>query len=96
VKPSRSVVVALTFTAQPGPVRGKPRLLPDQHAVCVHQLPARLSHLPVGLAQQLERRYAAEALVSRREQAADVAETGGAEQRVDQRMRDDVAVRVAR
>ena len=71
------------------------RLLADEHAVGVDEPPARRPHLRVGLGQQRERRDAAEALVARGEERADVAEPGRAEQRVDQRVREDVAVGVA-
>ena len=107
VKPSWSVVVARTFTSAPSErvgqalahlvaARGDARLLADQDAVGVHDRPPRLAHLPVRLAQQLDAVGAAEPLVSRREQRADVAEPGGAEDRIGERMRDHVAVGVAR
>ena len=54
-----------------------------------------VAHLRVRLGEQHERRDAAEALLARREERADVAEPGRAEQRVDQRVREHVAVGVA-
>ena len=54
-----------------------------------------VAHLRVGVAEQVERVRAFPALVVRREERADVAEPGRAEQGVDQRVRDDVAVGVA-
>ena len=106
VKPSPSVVVARTLTSPPSTdlgqppahllaVRGDLRLLADEHAIRVDEHPALLAHLRVGLTQQVEAVGAAEALVARREQRADVAEPGSAEQRVDQRVREHVAVGVA-
>ena len=70
------------------------RLLADQHAVGVDELPARLAHLAVGLPEQVERRRAAVLLVARREERADVSEVRRAEERVDERVRDHVAVGV--
>ena len=82
VKPRKSVVVARTLTrptstpsapasrlAHRLPVRRDPWLLPDQDAVGVDELEARLAHVPVGLGEQLERVGAAVALVVGRERA---------------------------
>ena len=108
VKPSRSVVVARTLTdcrvdskcigetaTHLVPVRGDARLLADEDAVGADERVAGLADLRVRVAQELERVCALPALVAGREQRADVAETGRAEQGVDERMRDHVAVRVA-
>ena len=109
MKPSRSVVVARTATrsgstpsAPASRTRiasrsgGDPRLLADQDAVGVDELPAGLAHLPVGLREQLQRVDALRRLVARREERADVAEARRAEDGVDERVRDHVAVGVAR
>ena len=108
VKPRRSVVVARTAhrvastpsaPASRSPISlahiPDPWLLPDEDAVGVHELPAGLAHLAVGLGKEVERRRSTVPLVSGGEERADVAEVRGAEDRVDERMRDDVAVRVA-
>ena len=109
VKPRPSVVVARTVTRpgldaerlrEPRPHRSAerrdPRLLADEHAVRVHELPAGLAHLRVGAREQVERRGALPLGRARGEERADVAESRRAEERVDQRVRDHVAVRVAR
>ena len=106
VKPRPSVVVARTFTSpspdrllEPPPhlvaVRSDPRLLADEHAVGVHEPPAGSPNLRVGDPEQLDRGDAAVALLTGGEEPADVAEPGGPEQRVDQRMRDHVSVGMA-
>src|SRR5581483_9547818 len=75
-------------------MRRDSRLLADEHAVRVDERPAGGLDAPVGLGEQVERRRAAKALVPRREQRADVTEPGRAEHRVDERVREHVAVRV--
>ena len=74
--------------------RGDPRLVPDQDHVCVDELPTLGPHAAVCLAQELERRDPPQPRVVGGKQRADVAEAGGAEQRVDQRVCDHVPVRV--
>ena len=76
-------------------MRSDARLLADQHTVRVDQTPAGLANLPVGIAQQVERVGATEGGIARGKQRADVAEPGGAEDGVDQRVREHVAVRMA-
>jgi hypothetical protein len=68
------------------------RLFADEDAVRIHERVAGRSHLGVGLGEHRERRDTPEAFVARREEAADVAEAGCSEQRVDERMCDDVPV----
>jgi hypothetical protein len=63
-----------------------PRLLADQDAIGVDEVPTRLTHLAVGLPQQVQRRGATVLLVAGREQRADIAEVGRTEERVDERM----------
>ena len=73
---------------------GDPRRFTDQDTVGVDELETGIRQLPVGVAQQEQRRHASEGVVLRREERADVAEAGSSEQCVDQRVRDDIAVRV--
>ena len=75
-------------------VRRDLRLLADQHAVRVDELPTSRLYLGISAAQQVEAVGPAEAVVTRREEPTDVAEPGGAEHRVDQRVREHVAVGV--
>jgi hypothetical protein len=77
------------------PAVGDPRLLPDQDAVGVHELPPIGAHLRVGRLQELERVDTRRGGRIRWEERADVPEAGRAENCVDQRMRDHVAVGVA-
>src|SRR5436309_1974039 len=70
--------------------------LADGHAVGIGQVPTRVADLRVGAREQVERRSALPLVGVGREKRADVTEAGGAEQRVDQRVRDHVAVGVAR
>src|SRR5262249_13519501 len=65
-----------------------------EDAVGVDELPAGGLHLVVRVGEERKRRHAAQALVAGREQAADVAEAGGTKHRIDEGVRDDVAVRV--
>ena len=108
VKPSCSVVVALTLTRsadrreQPGDpgghrraVRADPRLLADQRDVDVLDAPARGRHEVTGVSQENRRIGARPARLARREMAADVAGANGAEQRVGQRVQPDVGIRMA-
>ncbi len=107
VKPRPSVVVARTATRPAGtPMaaarsglhlaadRGEPRALSHEHAVGVHELVPALADDLVGPPEQVERRGALPALVPGREQPADVPEPGSPEQRVHQRVREDVPVGV--
>ena len=80
--------------AHRGSVRRDARLLADQHAVGVDELVAGLPHLPVGLAEQLQRVRSAVALVVGREERPDVREPRCAEQGVGERVGDHVAVGV--
>src|SRR5438874_3001 len=76
--------------------RRDPRILADQYAVRVDELPPRLADLSGGAPEQIERRSACPFRLAGWKQQADVSEPCRTEQRVDQRMRDHVAVRVAR
>ena len=80
------------ISSRTAPTRGSS---PDEDAVRVHELPPGVAHLPVGLPEQVERGRAAVLLVAGGEERPDVAEVGGAQERVDERVGDDVAVRVA-
>ena len=76
-------------------MRRDARLLTDHDAVGADELVPGRSHLPVRLGEKHERVRAAVALVVGREQRADVGEARCAEQRIGQRVGDDVAVGVA-
>ena len=76
-------------------IRRDLRLLADEHAVRIDQPPPGLADLAVSLTEEVERRRPAERLLARREERADVAEAGGSEERIDQRMRKHIAVRMA-
>ena len=101
VKPRRSVVVARTATrsgSTPSAAASRARmssrasrdarLLADQHAVGVDELEAGRPYARVRVREQLERVGAAVALVVGGKERADVAEPGGAEQRVGERVGD--------
>src|SRR5690349_14416357 len=75
-------------------MRRDARLLADQDAIRVHELPAGRLALSPPVAEQVEAAGAAEALVARREQRADVPETRRAEHSVDQRVSEHVTVGV--
>ena len=60
----------------------------------IHQLPAFRPDPRIGVAEQVERVGAAPSLIPRREQRADVAQTGRADESVEERVRHDVAVGV--
>ena len=77
------------------PVRSDARALADQDAVRVDELEAGLANLAICVGEKPERVRAAIALVSGRKESPDVGKSCGAEERVGQRMRDHVAVRVA-
>ena len=77
-------------------VRRDLRLLADQHTVGVDERVARLAHLRVGVAEEMERVGAVPARVAGGEERADVAEPCGPEHGVDESVCDHVAVRVPR
>ena len=77
------------------PVRSDARFLADEHAVGVHELPAGILDALVGDAEEVERRGALPLRLAGREERADVLQAGSAEQRVDERVREHVAVGVA-
>ena len=77
-------------------MRREPRLLADQHDVRVRELPARARDVPPRLTQQLERVGSLEGRIAGGEERADVLEPGGSEHRVRERVREHVAVGVAR
>ena len=108
-KPMPSLVVNLTFTCQraaraPPARRSRMRVavraelgrLADDRGVDVARRQPLLGQEPAHLLEQLDRVGVAPALVGVREVLADVAEPGGAEQRVDHRVGQDVGVGVAR
>ena len=108
MKPSRSVVVARTAirsasTPKRSAIRGASasRTAASRGSSPIRTQSALTSSKParrtprVRLREQVERVGALPARIVRREQRADVAEPGGAEHRVDQRVRDHVAVGVA-
>jgi hypothetical protein len=71
-------------------VRREARLLAHQDDVCIRELPAVcLDPLP-GLPEQLERVRARELRVAGRKERADVLQPGRPEQRIGERMREDV------
>ena len=71
-------------------------LLADQDDIRVREPPAVAPDALPRLREQLERVGAGERGIPGREERADVLEPGGAEKRVGERVRKDVAVRVAR
>jgi hypothetical protein len=71
-----------------------PRPFADQDAVGVDELEAARAHELVGPLQEPDRRDVEPLRVARREELADVAAAGGAEDRVDEGVRDHIAVRV--
>ena len=75
-------------------MRRKPRLLADQHDVCVRELPAGFAHPPPGLPQQLDRVGALEGRVAGGKERADVLHPGGTEDGIRERVRKHVAVAV--
>ena len=75
-------------------VGGDLRALEHDGRVCVRGRVARLGGAAHGLAQQLQRIGAGERLVGVREVRPEIPQTGGAEQGVDQRVGQDVGVRV--
>jgi hypothetical protein len=77
-------------------VRCNPRLFADQGTVGVDRLPAGGTDIGNRTPEQVERRCALPFRFCRREERPDVAQPRSSEQRVDQRMGDDVAVGVAR
>jgi hypothetical protein len=70
------------------------RFLADQDAVAVHDGVAGRTHLLERVAQEVERGDARRCRAVGGKERADVAEPRGAEHRIDQRMRDHVAVGV--
>src|SRR5436190_5368018 len=75
--------------------RRDPRLLADEHTVCVRQREPHPRHLGVGAGEKVERRGAFPLRRGRGKEGPDVAEPGRADDGVDQRMRDHVAVGMA-
>jgi hypothetical protein len=77
-------------------VRREARLLAHKDDVCIRELPALCPNPLPGLREQLERIRARELRVSGREERTDVLQPSRPEQRIGERMREDVSVRVAR
>ena len=76
-------------------MRREPRLFADEDDVGVREPPAFHSHLLPGPREEPQRVGARERGVAGGEERADVLESGGPEQRVGERVREDVAVGVA-
>src|SRR5207244_176234 len=72
------------------------RLLCDEHAVGVHELPTGFANLPVRRPKEIERGRAAVLLIAGGESRPDVAQVGRTEYGVDESVRDDVPVGVTR
>ena len=70
-------------------------LLADHNAVRAHKLVAGRSHLPIRTREQDERVGATVVIVIGGEQRADVGKAGGAEQRIRECVRNDIAVGVS-
>jgi hypothetical protein len=70
------------------------RVFADEDAVGVHELEARAPDLSIGVPEEQQRRNAAERVVFGGKEAPDVPEGRGPEERVDERVGDDVAVGV--
>ena len=75
-------------------VRVEPGRLADHRGVHVHHSPAMLVQEPVDLPQQVDAVGSGVALVGVREVLSDVAQAGGPQQRVDDRVRQNVPVGV--